>query len=211
MVGSSIFQAPLYTNPSERNSDCTGSSNVITQPPSTIKNSVGYSPPQAFSNPSSENVGSPQIITQPKETLPVSKPVPKPASPKFVIPKLTSPKVGNQRLGNPIAANPVVGSPRVNTEQQPCTCGSPIVGSTNGENFVGFPSFTPLLMQFLGAHLGQPLLGIPQAIQTIGSTPGVGELVGAPATILKSFFGLCKEATPLASSMPAEVSNLIFL
>ncbi|KAJ8665025.1 hypothetical protein QAD02_006687 [Eretmocerus hayati] len=139
----------------------------------------------------SGTVGSPgpqqspsHIITQPPETLSNPGPSDKVSSP------LSSPRVGTAQ------APPTPARQMVATAQAPPTPARQMVGAApQPAQAVMAPvqqvpigtSMQPYLMKALSAQLSQPMLGIPQAIHTIGSTPGISELVGAPAHLLNVF------------------------
>lgn len=181
-ITGNIFRAPPFTG---KSSDCVGASRIVTQPTDTyelrpvqpqyiaIPRSymdtqplVSNPEPQQFvSSPKSDcvgansddSVGAPhQIITQPLDTMPEAKEAPTPQVSSF-----KTPTVGQ-----------VV----------------PKVGAINPLNIPGVPGATPQisssLMQLLGQQLRHPMLGIPQAIQTISNSPGISDLVSAPGHLL---------------------------
>ena len=116
-------------------------------------------PQQYISSPNRDRVGASQIITQPTETLPEQEP-------KETIPQLDVKlqKSSSNPSGSKIGA------------------GSPL-------KVLKLSDLDPNLVQILSHHLSQPMLGIPQAIQTVSKTPGISDLVAAPGYLLHTLMG----------------------
>ncbi|XP_008202959.1 uncharacterized protein LOC100678793 [Nasonia vitripennis] len=184
---------PLVSNPepqqfvSSPNSDCVGAQQqpqMVSSPTPkqySAPKEVVSSPPQGqkLSSPKSDDtVGDiHKIITQPQETMPESK-------------EESTPQVSQKSSSG---CGPAVGQT------------APGVGAVDPLKMLGVPSITPTLLQILRQQLSHPMLGIPQAIQTISKTPGLNDLVSAPAHLLTGIaqrLGLPAQTLRTASDAP---------
>lgn len=221
---SSKVSTPLQTVSSLKSE--LGSSQIITQPQYTLPNtkcipksspkveipkfahlkfekSKVSTPAQTVSSLKSECVGSSQIITQPNCKLTSVDFLPK-SSLKVGIPKSTNIKFETSR---------VIGSQKIVATQPSSVCNCrqflPNVETINTQSqSQGVLNSYPLLMRILESNLSPPMLGIPQAIQMIGSTPAVNELFGASTTILKTLLGQ-RSDIPSGPSQASVVSKIL--
>lgn len=150
-----------------------------------ILGSIFKAPP--YTARSSDCVGAAKSVSQPTETMqqPSSAVLLQPAyiiHPKEQMVSSPGPKCNCQAQDENVGTSHIITQPK---EFMPDNDNNEWGDSTGRAS--DSPSWRPKVMQLLSHQLSQPLLGIPQAIQTMSQTPPMSDLMAAPRLFINSF------------------------